>query len=776
MPTRLDAFEPEPETVAGFTPGVLDPGEVSRPTNRSRWQQAALVGAVLLVVLLFGSRDLLGQPLPAIAQLPNLSMGWAALWRSWWSTWQPAGLGVTAPSSPALAVLALLATLFFGAVGTLQHVVVLGPLVIGPLGAYRAARGWGSQRGRVAALVAYAVVPLPYNALARGHWDGLIAYAVMPWVLAAIGRISGEVPMPATRRARTGGRIIGLGLLVAVAASAVPSLLYVVPVVGAALLVGSVLTGRIRAGLRMFVIALVAAVVAAALLIPWSAAVLASRVSTFGVNPGTAGRLGFGQVLRFSTGPISPGPLGWALLVAASLPLFIGRGWRLAWATRLWVVAIGFFWLTWAGGRGWIPALPVEVGLAPAAAALAGLVALGAVAFELDLPAYQFGWRQLAATLSAVALAVAAVPMLVASDQGRWHLPSADATSVLAFLPGQQSGAYRVLWVGAPDAVPLAARTLDAGIGFGTSYNGEPDVADQWVTARQGATPALAVDLRLVQDGLTTRLGHLLAPMAVRYVVVPNHNGPAGSGAVPVATPGDLLAGLQLQTDLQIVNVDPNYTVYQNAAWAPLRAILPPAVVAGAAARSGDLRALQETDLTGATPALDRGDPTGASGPVPPGSTVYVAQSLESGWRLRVAGTSVRPQPAFGWGMSFSVPAGHPAATATGAPAALVLPPSSGLRAGQIVGIILWLAAISVVAIDLRRRRRQHPRARDRPPRVVRAGRVRGRPVGGASPNRGWTGHREPRGRGVVGRCLIRTSLAGIGQARPFGRRWWPSW
>ncbi len=172
--------------------------------------------------------------------------------------------------------------------------------------------------------------------------------------------------------------------------------------------------------------------------------------------------------------------------MAASLPLFIGRGWRLAWATRLWVVAIGFFWLTWAGGRGWIPALPAEVGLAPAAAALAGSVALGAVAFELDLPAYQFGWRQLAATLSAVALAVAAVPMLIASDQGRWHLPSADASSVLAFLPGQQSGAYRVLWVGAPDAVPLAARTLDAGIGFGTSYNGEPDVADQWITARRG--------------------------------------------------------------------------------------------------------------------------------------------------------------------------------------------------------------------------------------------------------------------------------------------------
>ena len=80
--------------------------------------------------------------------------------------------------------------------------------------------------------------------------------------------------------------------------------------------------------------------------------------------------------------------------------------------------------------------------------------------------------------------------------------------------------------------------------------------------------------------------------MAVRYVVVPNHNGPAGSGAVAVATPGALLAGLLLQTDLEVVNVDPNYTVYQNAAWAPLRSVLSPAVATGAAAQSATSRAL----------------------------------------------------------------------------------------------------------------------------------------------------------------------------------------
>ena len=53
---------------------------------------------------------------------------------------------------------------------------------------------------------------------------------------------------------------------------------------------------------------------------------------------------------------------------------------------------------------------------------------------------------------------------------------------------------------------------------------------------------------------------------------------------------------------------------------------------------------------------LDQGGPTRAPGPVPAGSIVYVAETRQSGWRLHVGATSVPPQPAFGWGMSFAVP------------------------------------------------------------------------------------------------------------------------
>jgi GT2 family glycosyltransferase len=675
-------------------------------TNR---RVVALVAIALLVVLAFGSRGLFSHELPAVGQLPNTSGGWSGFWRAWWSTWQPNGLGVSAPSSPALGLLGLLATALFGAVGTLQHVVVLGALVIGPLGAYRAARWWGLRRGRLAALIAYAVVPLPYNALARGHWPGLVAYAAAPWVLGLICRLSGEIPFPFTRMNRTYGRVVALGLLVAVTAAVVPSFWYVVPGLGVALLIGSALTGRARQGLQMLAVAIGATIVAVVLLLPWSVSVLGRGTATFGLR--TDSNLSISQLLRFSTGPVGHGPLGWALLAAAALPLFIGRGWRLAWAARLWAVALAFVWLTWAGLRGWIPSLPVEVGLAPAAAALAGSVALGAVAFELDLPGYRFGWRQLAAGVAGVALAVAAIPMLVASGQGRWHLPSADASSVLAFFPdSHDSGDYRVLWVGAPDALPLAGRSLGAGMAYGTSYDGEPALSDAWATGPTGATPLLASDLRLAEGRLTTKLGHLLAPLAVRYLVIPNHNGPAGSGAAPEPTPSALLGGLLLQTDLQLLNVDPDYVVYQNSAWAPARAVLPAAATGVAAAGlSGGARPLQQTDLSGAAPVFSGGAraarATIGKGNLTPGSTVYVSATRGASWRLHAGGREVPPQPAFGWAMRFAVPAAA-AGTAT-----LEVRPSSTAHFVQVLAVALWVVAIAVAAIDLRRRRSEHPPA-----------------------------------------------------------------
>lgn len=675
------------------------------------WQAGALVGLLLLIVLLLGSRGLLGRGLPQVGTLPTTGGGWSGIWRSWWSAWQPNGLGVGAPSTPAMALLGLLSTVLFGAVGTAQHVAVLAPLVLGPLGAWMAARPWGSMRGRIAAAVVYAVVPLPYNALAGGHWDGLVAYAAMPWVLLMIVRLSGLVPLPYARFGRVVPRLVGLGILVAVTAAVAPSFLYVVPIAGVALVAGSVLAGRLASALRLLIVAVGAAAVAFVLLLPWSLSVLGSGAALTGPDLGPAGRLGLGAVLRFHTGPFGSGGWEWLLLVAAALPLFIGRGWRLEWAARLWVMALVSFAMAWAGRRGWVPALPVEVVLAPAAAALSGSAALGAAAFELDLPGYRFGWRQVAGAVGGISLALAAIPFLSASGGGRWRVPSSDATSVLAFLPDTHAGDFRVLWVGAPAALPLAAWQLHPGVGYATSFDGQPSLANDWNPGSAGATPQLGSDLRLVENRLTTKLGHLLAPEGVRYLVVPASTAPSGADGVPVPVPGQLLSGLGLQTDLRTIDVgDPNYQVFENAAWAPARLVLPATAAKVARAPAGDVsRLVQSTDLSGAKPVLQGANPAHSSGSVPAGAAVYVAGTRSSRWHLTAAGQNIGAQPAFGWAMSFPVPGGSASTVRAG----LSYQAPFLVRGGEVLEIVLWVLAGAYVLLDRRRRAGADPEVPD---------------------------------------------------------------
>ncbi|HET9076285.1 MAG TPA: glycosyltransferase [Acidimicrobiales bacterium] len=671
------------------------------PAARSSWRTDALIGLLVLMLLVFGTRSILGGGLPRLGTIPDTSSGWASLWSSWWSSWQPGFLGSAGPGSPAMALMGVLGTVLFGAVGTLRHVVVLGPLLVGPAGAYRAARHWSSRRGQIAAAVFYAVVPVPYNALARGHWPALVVLAATPWFLSVLIRLSNLVPAPVTSLGRVPGRLVGLAMLVAATASVAPSFLYVVPIVGLALMAGSTLAGRPVAALRAFGLTVGAAVIGFVLLLPWSATVLGSRAAVLGPTSGSAGQLGLGQILRFHTGPYGGGWWEWLLLAAAALPLLVGREWRLEWAARLWAVALVFFGLAWAGSRGWLPPLPVEVALAPAAAALAGSTALGVAAFELDLPGYRFGWRQAAAAAAGLCLLLAAVPFVVAAGGGRWDTPAGDVSSPLAFLPGHHAGDYRVLWVGSPDSLPLASRQLEPGMAYATSWDGLPSLADDWVAGDSGAAGQLSSDLRLVEHGLTTKLGHLLAPTGVRYLVIPNHLGPTGSGGPPVPVPSALVAGLGLQTDLHMLNVgDSDYYVYQNDAWAPVLNYLPTPAQSVAAQGSTAQRALGETDLAAARPALTSG-PT--PGRVAPGAVLFDGSTYSAGWRLQVPGHRLAPARAFGWAMSFRVPAGPGGQPE---PAHLRYSGPFLVRGGDILQVILWGLAVVFAVRDLRRRHR----------------------------------------------------------------------
>ena len=569
-----------------------------------------------------------------------------------------------------------------------------------------------------------------------------MAYAALPWVLAAIGRLSGEMPFPVTRPDAP-----------AAASSAWASWWRWRPRRCRRFCTWSRSSGARPAGrlgprragsepgVRMFVSPSGATLVAVVLLIPWSAAVLASRVATLGVDAGAAGRLGFGQVLRFDTGPIghrgrSAGPSWWRRrfpsVHRARLAAGVGHpacGW-------------------WRSPSSGSPGPADEVGSRPCPSRWAwrpprppwrGRWPWARWPSSWTCPDTSSDGASWPPPLAGLALAVGRHPDAhrlragsLAPAERRRHLGAGlSARTVRAATIGS-SGSAR------PTPCRWPARSLDSGIGFGTSYNGEPDVADQWITgpagchAGAGGRPAPGAE----------PLDHQVRPSAG------SDGGSLRGGAQPQRPgrqrrrsgrhPGTLLAGLLLQTDLQVVNVDPNYTVYQNAAWAPARTVLPPAAVPPAAGgAAGDPRPAADRSHRG-SPGAHRRDPDAGSRHRAAGrQRVRGRRPARAAGGCTSAAPRSSPQPAFGWAMSFAVPA-----PAVPGPATLRSrrPPWPGLRAGQIVEILLWVAAIAVAAIDLRRRRAEHPPDRNGAPGVVRPDEPGRRPRrgGAGAPRAGW--------------------------------------
>ncbi|HVE47533.1 MAG TPA: glycosyltransferase family 2 protein [Acidimicrobiales bacterium] len=708
------------------TRGVLRTHIVMRPEPSGHSRLPLAVAAAVAFVLLVGSRHLLTGGLPAVHELSPFPGGTFAFLRSFLTGWRQTGLGSDAPAPLALGLLGIGGVFVAGSGGLLQTVLVLGSLPVGAVGALRLATPFGSRRARTAAMLVYLAIPLPYNAIARGRWGALLVYAAIPWLLARLLRVTAIAPVAdrvtragvdrrsqhrgdGDRRSHPSGpgdagppgerldgqwarrHLLPLGMLLALVAAFVPAVVVVLLVVAVALLLGSLLAGDAGQATRAVLAAAGAVVVATVLLFPWSLDFLLpdTRLSSLmGVDRPAATAAGLGTLLRFETGPLGAAPLGWAFLAAAALPLLLGRSWRLAWATRMWTIALVCWGLAWSGGRGWLPVefLPPDVLLAPAALAMAVSVALGMVAFELDLPGYRFGWRHLASTTALVATVAGTLPVAAAAVGGRWNAPRADFSGLLSWMPEQRSkGAFRVLWMGHPEALPLGSWRLSEGVGYATSKDGPPDATLLWAGGSPGAAELVADAVGLARRSGTTSLGHLLAPTAIRYLVVPLRAAPTPADAPLLLPPPDLRLALDAQVDLKKIDGDSSLLVYENAAWAPGRASLD-ALGAEVSTRFG-LADLRDVDLAGSPPVLPRQRSlTRFSGPLTGTDHVLLSEAASSNWQLKVAGRAAPRSKAFGWANAFSSPASGEATLRYRTPLVRHVAVLAGMAAWFLVG------------------------------------------------------------------------------------------
>ncbi|MGH9213158.1 MAG: glycosyltransferase [Acidimicrobiales bacterium] len=690
----------------------------------ARWSRGGI--AVLLVlagVLLLGSRHLLTRGVPAVGELAPFGRPGDVV-DQWLSTWRSTGLGSDGPSPTALGVLGGIGEAVAGHDGLVRLLATVGLIPVGLIGAARLLRPTASRWAPVGATVAYAVVPVPYAALADGRWGPLATYAAAPFLLGGLARASGTRPFgastagavadvcPSTARPAdeladgvegpvgngSGGRVrtlardvVTTGLACGLLAMVVPTAPLVVGVLALGLGLGSLLVLDLRGALRVLLAGLGGALVAIGLHLPWTL----HLVRDWPGLPATGAADGW---LGIGGGSLSTSWWGWGVLLAAAVPLLVGRAWRVGWAVRAWVVA-GVAWASaWIPGGGWLRYRPdQDVLVACAGAAVALAVGLGIAATERDVAgrSRHFGLRRSAVWLGAMGLVAASVPALQASMDGYWHMPRGSFADVLSFVdrPDANAGRARVLWLGDPRALPVPGRLVDRqddDLAFAVT-EGLPTLADRWASLDDPGADRVAHASRLALTRQTARLGQLLAPMAVDYVVVLQRRAPSSMTEREWPAPPELVEALAGQLDLRRVGIDPAALVFRNLAALPERSAhedLDALAVTPPGQRPGSVGEV-------AAPVLQEADGYGRwTGWLPAGGTMVQSVGASDRWVLEVDGVAAPRRTAFGWANAFDVGPGGQAVLRYETPASYHL-----VLAGQA---LLWLAVV-LMAVRLRR-------------------------------------------------------------------------
>jgi GT2 family glycosyltransferase len=610
------------------------------------------------VVLIVGSRHLLTGGVPAIGEFAAFESGAVDTVREWISGWRSVGLGSESPNPTLLGMAGLTGLVSFGSMSLARLALILGLLPLGMIGTYRLLAPTGSRRAQVAALIASVALPLPYLALSNGRWGALALWAGAPWMLGQLARASGLAPFVPSGRPAPGliRSALGVGVLAALVATVLPVAGIALVFMALALALGGLIAGSPRGSASMLLAAVLGAVVAFVLHVPWSLDYVlpgAELASFVGADTGTRS-LEVIDLIGLRTESSTVGVLGLGVVIAGGLALVIGRGWRLDWAARGWSLTLCGVGAALAADRGLFPfsVPPAEVLLAPACAGLALAVGLGVAAFERDLSAYRFGWRQLAAGVAGASLVIGTVPVLIASFGGTWSVPGGDYNEILAFVETERAETpFRVLWLGRPDALPLGSYELEPGLGYGTTDHGLPELGDAIVAAAPGSADLVADGLDLVLAGETTRLGQLLGPLGIRYVIVVDQLAPAPFDDDPRPTPQGLLPALSAQLDLEVIDVNPALTVFRNDDAVPLRAEVDDQFGPGTSSITDP-----GADLGAATPALvNETDRTTFDGPVEAGTRVFWSVAATDNWALSVDGQPVTGDEVFGFATAYEV-------------------------------------------------------------------------------------------------------------------------
>ena len=613
----------------------------TRPSRiMTSFRAQAILIAVVALLWIIGSRNLVSMQLPLVGRLAPLDSWWST-WRHFFASWSSNGVGTGTPGMPGYGVLAFAGTFVFGRMGALPRLALIFMVPVGAIGVGRLLKDRASNRARLIGALAYAAMPLGLNSIGQGRVDVLFAVASLPYIVRRVFELMDvpgfrrkpyDEPVPFGHRGwRTteAGQRMTLIMIVALSTAMAPATL-----VAAALVIVGVTLSRLFEpdpaslfrGSPRFLGSLVFNV--AIFLLPMTLDVIfAGRrsVEIFGLPRGPWSVPSFSLLLRDVDGTFGATWWGWLLPAAALLALILCRGDRRRVATKLATIAALTLILVTLVSRHWLGSFSpdIDVLLALYAVTLASLVGLGIGALEHDLRDAGFGWRQVAAVLSIATIVVASLPFLQSLGSGRFDLPTTSVAESLSALAPSAAGGYRVLWLGDPSVVPLAGWTVAPGLEAATSTDGLPGGSTLFSPPDSGTSDVIMQAISSAMNGHTVRLGALLAPAGISTIVLMNSAAPELTGVqnVPLrSAPGVLATALNDQSDLSLVLQTSSVEVFSNSLF----------------------HGIVAADQPGSTTLTPLFSTTSNSGLLTPGSTVVAGLAPAGAFALDVNG---KPTP-----------------------------------------------------------------------------------------------------------------------------------
>ena len=672
-----------------------------------RWRDSTTAPVIawlaVLAGMLIGARGFLTGGIPPVGEFLAFPESPRRLLDTFVSAWNPTGAGSTSPNPTGWATLGIasVATLF--RMGLLHTLVIVGTVLLGAIGMWKLATVFPSTRARIAALVVYAASPLVGGAMGAGRLTVLVTFAATPWIIHLLRRAAGiETADPATAeldladgvvtlpRAEQLRRTAGVAIAIAVATAFAPIVLVIALLLGLLLAAGSLAAfAPWRTAARCAVVTVVACAGAAVLNVPW----IFSWSWSAMVGPPPVGEAGLGlpAIASFDLGGTDFALLTLALYVPVLAAIALARAWRLTWAIRAGLIVVVFGALAILGDRGSLPIDMPEAGvlLAPVAAAAAIAAAAALAAFDLDVRGGSFGWRQPLGIVASIAVIVGVIPGVYALGDGEWNAPPTPLSSVIeAQLPPiEEAGPYHALIIGDARILPVPGVEYRDGIAWALIDGGPLDTTDRWAPPSTAAVGAINTALDEIASSSTFRAGQLLAPLGIRFIIVPEFDGVTSTLDDPIPPPVGLVESLDNQLDLSTGLGLPTLERFENRAWIPTRSLLTGATAA--ASETAGAEALVRADLAEATPVFVDADQLGATTEAIDAGVVHLGVPFDDNWTLQVGGQGVDARRDFGITTAFDVGAGGEATLSYDSP-----PLRNVAVAFQV---LLWLAAFALV-------------------------------------------------------------------------------